>query len=601
MNNIRNFCIIAHIDHGKSTLADRLLEITKTIPQRKMREQYLDQMDLERERGITIKLQPVRMVWHNYILNLIDTPGHVDFFYEVSRSLAAVEGAILLVDATQGIQAQTLSTLSMALKEGLTIIPVVNKIDLANAQPEEVIKELSVLLKVKPEEVLKISAKKGTNVEKLLERIIKKIPPPQEKEDAPFRALIFDSRFDEYKGVIIYLKVVEGEIKKGEKIKLLASNRESEVLEVGFFAPDLKESASLKSGEIGYLITGLKDLKSCRVGDTVAQVEYKGTKIQVQPLPGYKEVKPMIFAGLYCQEGTNFEKLKDALEKLKLTDAALSFELENSIALGPGFRGGFLGLLHLEIIQERLRREFGLEVIITSPTPAYRVILKKNHKEIIVHSPQELPRPEEIEYVEEPWMKIEIITPEEYIGPLLKLIKDNRGKFVSLDYLNQNLLSLRKNVMIKGEIPLTSLIANFYDKLKSVSSGFASFNYEFADYRRTDIVRLDVLVAGELVEALSMIVYQDTAYSSARKIVRTLKENLPRQLFEVKIQGVIGGKIIASERIPPLRKDVIAKLYGGDVSRKKKLLKKQKRGKKRMKLMGKVSIPAKVYLKILSR
>jgi len=595
MDNIRNFCIVAHIDHGKSTLADRFLELTKTISKREMKEQILDQMDLERERGITIKLQPVRMRWQGYILNLIDTPGHVDFTYEVSRSLAAVEGAILLVDATQGIQAQTLFNLYLAIGQNLTIIPVVNKIDLPNARTEEVAKELANLLGIGEDEIIRISAKTGVNVEKVLKTVVEKIPPPKGKKNEPFRALIFDSKFDEYKGVLAYVRVVDGNLKRGDKIKMLGADKESEVVELGFFKPNLTTIDELKTGEIGYIATGLKEVGSCRVGDTVIKI---GTK--AKPLPGYKEIKPMVFAGFYCKEGSDFNDLKEALEKLKLTDAALTFQQEYSPALGPGFRCGFLGLLHLDIIQERLKREFGLDLIITAPTVNYRVIYKTEKKIDIIHSPQELPSPEKIEHIEEPWVKVDIITPERYIGTILKLVQEKRGKYSGIYYFNQE-IGTAKNVIINCEMPLASLVHDFYDKLKSVSSGFASLNYEFLGYKKADICKLNILLNGEIIEALAIITYKDSVYSEARKIVKTLKESLPRQLFEIKIQASVNGKIVAAERIPPLRKDVIAKLYGGDVTRKRKLLEKQKRGKKKMKTFGRVDIPPQVFLNLLKR
>jgi len=603
-NNIRNFCIIAHIDHGKSTLADRFLEFTKTIPKEKMRNQFLDQMDLERERGITIKLQPVKMVYNLgskiYHLNLIDTPGHVDFNYEVSRSLAAVEGAILLVDASQGVQAQTLANLHLALEQNLVIIPVINKIDLPNARVEDAKEELSKLLNIGKEEILECSAKSGMGIEKILEEVVKKIPAPSGDIKKPLRALTFDSKFDEYKGVIIYIRVVDGEIKRGDKIKFFATKQDSETIEVGIFLPQLKAEDNLKAGEIGYLATGLKEVSKCKVGDTV--VKFYEDNSSITPLAGYKEIKPMVFAGIYCKEGTNFQKLRESLEKLKLTDASLSFEPESSSALGYGFRCGFLGMLHLEIIKERLKREYNLDLVITTPSVAYKIGLKTSDsiqakKEIIIKSPQEFPDPSKILFIEEPWMKIEIIVPSSYMGAVMNFVQEARGKYVSLEYLTSNNLASR--IILKYEIPLSSLLFDFYDKLKSVSSGYASLNYDLFDYRRADLIKLDILVANKKVEPLSRLVYKDESYQIGRKIVESLKNVLPRQLFEVKIQAAIGGKVIASDRIPPLRKDVTAKLYGGDITRKMKLLEKQKKGKKKMKSFGKVDIPPEAYMAVL--
>lgn len=654
--NIRNFCIIAHIDHGKSTLADRFLEFTETVSKEKMRNQFLDQMDLERERGITIKLQPVRMIYKiknpkfnletnpgqnpkqiqnpngqnskqiksfenlnlefknylefsasglefadlEYILNLIDTPGHVDFNYEVSRSLAAVEGAILLVDASQGVQAQTLANLHLALEQNLVIIPVINKIDLPNARVEEVKEELSKLLNINKEKILECSAKSGIGVEKILEEVIKKIPPPSGDVKKPLRALIFDSKFDDYKGVIVYVRMVDGEIKRGDKIKFFATKQESEIIEVGVFLPQLKVKENLKAGEIGYLATGLKEVSKCKVGDTVIKFHEDGAFIK--PLTGYKEIKPMVFAGIYCKEGTHFQKLRESLEKLKLTDASLFFEPESSSALGYGFRCGFLGMLHLEIIKERLKREYNLDLIITTPSVAYKIGLKtfdnaQAPKEIVIKSPQEFPDPSKILFIEEPWMKIEIIVPSSYMGAVMNFVQEARGKYVSLEYLISNNLASR--IILKYEIPLSSLLFDFYDKLKSVSSGYASLNYDLFDYQKADLIKLDILVANKKVEPLARLVYKDESYQIGRRITESLKNVLPRQLFEVKIQAAIGGKIIASDRIPPLRKDVTAKLYGGDVTRKMKLLEKQKKGKKKMKTFGKVAIPPEAYIALL--
>ncbi|MCD6360716.1 MAG: translation elongation factor 4 [Armatimonadetes bacterium] len=651
--NIRNFCIIAHIDHGKSTLADRFLEFTKTISPREMKQQFLDQMDLERERGITIKLQPVRMAYRvsrtanrdeenskgtwaddkrlanndeqiqEYILNLIDTPGHVDFTYEVSRSLSAVEGAVLLVDATKGVQAQTLSNLYLAIEQDIVIVPVVNKIDLPNAETDRVAGELSDLLGISREEIILASAKRGIGVKEILKAVVEKIPPPTDSVDNPFRALIFDSVFDDYKGVVAYVRVFDGQIKSGDKIRMLAVKKESEVLEVGTFGPKFKPTDNLSAGEIGYIATGLKGTENCRVGDTIALLKIKSQKPtiknnedlkyeikEVEPLPGYKEIKPMVFAGIFCQQGDDFQKLREALQKLKLNDASLSFEPEQSFALGSGYRCGFLGLLHLEIIQERLKREYGLDLVITIPSVAYIITLRTGEK-VTVRSPRDLPGQTHIEYVEEPWMKIDVVVPEKYIGKIMRLVTENRGKYISTEYLsaNSDITSPHKQVIMRFELPLTTLLVNFYDKLKSVSSGFATLAYDFWGYKRTEVVKLDILVAGDLIEALSTIVYKDSVYPAARKIVKKLKEALPRQMFEIKIQAVLGyvpgprggGKIIASERIAPFRKDVTAKLYGGDRTRRMKLLEKQKKGKKKMKLLGKVNIPTEAFMAVLKR
>jgi GTP-binding protein LepA len=598
MINIRNFCIIAHVDHGKSTLADRFLELTNTVPPSKMHPQYLDRMPLERERGITIKLQPVTMKYSfnfkSYTLNLIDTPGHVDFSYEVSRSLAAVEGAILLVDASCGIQAQTLANLYLAKKQNLVIIPVINKIDLPNIDLEMVKDELSKLLKINPDEIICISAKEGIGVEKVLERVILDIPAPKGDISKPLKALIFDSIYDDYRGVIVFVRIFDGKIKAGEKIKMLKTKAEAEVLEVGIFNPDLETKEVLSAGEIGYIVTSLKEIEKCRVGDTITNLD-----VSIEPLEGYQEVKPMIFAGFYPEKGSDLEKLRKALLRLKLNDASLSFEPERSSAFGFGFRVGFLGLLHLEIVKERLKREYDVDLIISLPSVAYLVKFK-NGVEKYIQRAQELEDPSQLEEIFEPWSKLEIITPAKYIGPIMELVKNYRAKFLTIEYLSDE-MSEEKKAILHYEIPTALLLVDFYDKLKSVSSGYASMAYEFLDYRPADLVRLDIFVAGELVEPLSTLVYKDNAYQKGRKIVETLKDILPRQLFEVKIQAAIGGKIIASERIPPLRKDVTAKLYGGDVTRKMKLLAKQKEGKKRLLKLGKVNIPPEAYLAILKR
>ncbi|MFA5021073.1 MAG: translation elongation factor 4 [Patescibacteria group bacterium] len=586
---IRNFCIIAHIDHGKSTLADRMLEITGTVSKRDMKEQLLDQMDIERERGITIKLTPVRMAFGGVELNLIDTPGHVDFTYEVSRSLQAAEGAVLLVDATQGIQAQTLANLYLALDADLAIIPVINKIDLPNSQPEKVMAEICNLLGCKEAEVLKVSAKTGAGVEQLLNTIIERVPAPQRDSDQPLRALIFDSVYDEYRGVIAFVRIFGGQIKPGDKIKFVNNGRLGESLEVGHFAPQYVKDDLIDAGEIGYIVTGLHNVSQCRVGDTITLAADS-----VEPLPGYKQVKPMVFAGIFCKDGSDFNKLREAIEKLKLNDAALAYEPENSSALGYGFRCGFLGLLHLEIFQERLKREFGLDLVVTIPSVAYKVGFKNGEIKDL-YNPQDFPDPTFIDYVEEPIMKVDIFAPKQYLGAIMQLATEKRGIYINTEYLDEDLLILHYY------LPLTQLIVDFYDKLKSVSSGYASLNYDFYDYEKTEVAKLDILVAEEKVEALSLVAYKDSVNSIAKKIVATLKDALPRQQFVVKIQASLGGKIIASERISALRKDVTAKLYGGDWTRRAKLLEKQKKGKKKMMSIGKVDIPSDVFLKVLKR
>lgn len=593
MENIRNFCIIAHIDHGKSTLADRMLEITNTIEKRKMMDQILDRMDLERERGITIKLQPVTMAYKNYILNLIDTPGHVDFTYEVSRSLAAVEGAVLLVDATQGIQAQTLANLYLALDQGLTIIPVINKIDLPAANKEKTMHEIINLLGCKEEEILYASGKTGEGVAGILDRVIEAVPAPKAKSaESRLRALIFDSNYDEYKGVVAYVRVFDGSIKKGDQIKLIATNANSEALDVGVFKPDYKSTGELKTGEIGYIITGFKDVSECRVGDTVSIAR----DVNVEPLKGYAEVKPMVFAGIFPKEGNEYQELRDAIAKLKLNDAALVFETEHSNALGFGFRCGFLGILHLEVFQERLRREYNLDLIVTVPSVAYRVF-KKSGDSFIVRTPQQLPDTEVIEKIEEPWVTLDVITPKEFVGAVMSLAQDKRGIYKNTEYIDQSRLILHY------DIPMSTILTDFYDKIKSVSSGYASINYEFLGYREASVVKMDILVAEEPVEALATIVYEDEAFRRGKEIVETLKDNLPKQMFVIKLQAAVGGKIVAAERLSAMRKDVTAKLYGGDVTRKRKLLEKQKKGKKKMMSAGKgsVDIPSDTFIKILKK
>jgi len=594
MEKIRNFCIIAHIDHGKSTLADRMLELTNTIEDRKMKSQLLDRMDLERERGITIKLQPVTMDYDGYVLNLIDTPGHVDFTYEVSRSLAAVEGAILLVDATQGIQAQTLANLYLAMEQDLTIIPVINKIDLPAADKEKTKREIIDLLGCNEDEIVYASGKTGEGIKEVLDKVIDKVPAPQVvNEDYSLRALIFDSNYDEYKGVVAYVRVVDGQIKKGDKIKLMATGAESEALDVGIFKPDYKSTGILNSGDIGYIITGFKSVNECRVGDTITLL--KGAA-EVKPLQGYNEVKPMVFAGIFPKEGSEFKALREAIDKLKLNDSSLIYEPEHSDALGFGFRCGFLGILHLEIFQERLRREYGLDLIVTVPSVVYK-IYKKDGEELLIRTPQQFPEREIIEKTEEPWVKLDVITPKDFVGGIMSLAQEKRGVYRNTEYIDET------RAILHYDIPMSAILTDFYDKIKSVSSGYASINYEFADYREVKVVKLDILVAEEMVEALSTIVYEDDAFRRGKEILTALKDSLQKQMFVIKLQAAVGGKIIAGERLSAMRKDVTAKLYGGDVSRKRKLLDKQKKGKKKMMESGKgsVDIPSDTFVKILKK
>lgn len=589
MEKIRNFCIIAHIDHGKSTLADRMLELTKTVEERKMKNQILDQMDLERERGITIKLQPARMDWKGYELNLIDTPGHVDFTYEVSRSLAAVEGAILLVDASQGIEAQTLANLYLALDQNLVIIPVINKIDLPAADVPSTKKEIMNLLGCNEEDILLTSAKTGQNVGAILDAVIERVPKPKNTDADSLQALIFDSVYDEFRGVVIFVRIFAGQVKKGDKIKFAFSAEETEVLEVGFFKPQWVKSDSLKNGEIGYIITGVKNLDKAQVGDTIIL-----KNSQTPALAGYKSIKPMVYAGIFPQEGSEYQKLRDAIMKLKLNDASLVFEPASSQALGFGFRCGFLGLLHLEIFQERLRREFNLHLIVTTPTVAYKIQLR-NGEQFVLTTPSEMPDPSSIEHIEEPYMNIEVVTPTQYIGNLMSYITEVGGLPMNNEYLDEQRLILRY------QIPLSSILVDFYDKIKSSSAGYASLNYDFADYRKCDLVKMEILVAEEVVEALTTLVYREQAHRVGKNIVSKLKDMIPRQQFVVKVQASIGGKVVAGDKISALRKDVTAKLYGGDVTRKRKLLEKQKKGKKRMAQSGKVEIPQEAYLAVLKR
>ena len=589
-SKIRNFCIIAHIDHGKSTLSDRFLEITKTIEKRDMHAQLLDTMELEQERGITIKLQPARMEYQGHILNLIDTPGHVDFTYEVSRSLAAVEGAILVVDASQGIEAQTLSNIYLAMEHNLEIIPVINKIDLPHAEPEKVAQEIIDLLGVKREEIILASGKTGEGVDKILERVIEKVPAPIGDPKKPFRALIFDSFYDTYKGVVAYVRVIDGNLPKGQKLYMVSSKSGAESIEVGYMKPVFVPKEEIKTGEIGYIVTGLKDVSGARVGDTVTLAADK----DVEVLPGYKTVKPFVFAGIYTTEGDEYPMLREALGKLSLSDSSLSYEPEVSSALGFGFRCGFLGLLHMDIVKERLEREFNLDLIVTIPSVAYE-IEKTNREVIVINSPAELPEIMQIKEIREPWVKLEIVTPSTYIGVVMELISNRRGIFKTIDYLEAS------RVVIKSEMPLSQIVTDFFDQLKSISSGYASMSYEFIEYRPGDLVKVDIYIAETIVDTLSLLVHRSEAQSVGKNVVEKLKSLIPKQLFKVALQAAIGGKIIAREDISAMRKDVTSKLYGGDVSRKNKLLNKQKEGKKRMKKFGKVEIPSGVFMELLKK
>lgn len=596
-NNIRNFSIIAHIDHGKSTLADRFLELTNTVSKEDMKEQILDKMDLERERGITIKLAPVQMHYpynnEDYTLNLIDTPGHVDFSYEVSRALAAVEGTILLVDASQGIEAQTLAHLYQAIEHDLTIIPVLNKIDLPTADVERVEKEVRSLLGIAEDyPILRVSAKTGEGVEEILKKIIEMIPAPKISPNSPTRALIFDSYYDSYQGVIAYVRVFDGEINKGSSLKLLASGKSFQVLDVGYLKPDFSPQKYISNGQIGYIVTGLKDISVCRVGDTVGL-----SNVDVDPLPGYCESKPFVFAGFYSSSGEDYAELRESLAKLKLEDASLTFEPDNSPALGFGFRLGFLGMLHMEIVKERLEREYGLDLIVTSPSVSYEIKMKNNEVDTI-NSAMYLPEISEIAEIREPWASIEIIIPSNFVGQIMEYVQSKRAIYKKTDYLEDRLI-------LFYEIPLAELVLHFYDGLKSVSSGYASLNYEIIDYRAGILKRLDIIISGDRIDSLAEIVHESSLVKRSRMITEKLKELIPRQMFEVRIQAGTGitakgqGHIIASESIPAARKDVTAKLYGGDVTRKNKLLDKQKKGKKKMKRLGKVDIPSDVFIEML--
>ena len=590
MDNIRNFCIIAHIDHGKSTLADRMLEITGTVQKRDMKAQLLDQMDLEREKGITIKLQPVRMQWKDHELNLIDTPGHVDFTYEVSRSLQACEGAILIVDASQGIQAQTLANVYLAIEANLTIIPVINKIDLPAAEPDKVADEISSLLGCGPEEIIRISAKEGTDVEKVLDKVVEMVPSPTGKVEAPLRALVFDSVYDEYRGVILYVRITDGSLKKNEALTMFASQKDTIALECGHFNPTMSADEDLTCGQIGYIVTNFKTTADARVGDTVISKSSPAG----EALPGYKKVRPYVYAGFYPTSSEDYQNLKDALEKLTLNDSALEYDPESSVVLGFGFRVGFLGLLHLEIIKERLEREYNLSLVVTNPSVDYKVITN-NGVETDIKSAGELPDVTQIVEIKEPWMKGEIIVPSRFVGNVMQLITSIRGLQTNLDYIDEGL------ALISFQAPMANVLTDFYDNLKSTTSGYGSFSYDLDEYRTEDLVRVDILVAGEPVDSLSLIVHRSEAERIGNQVVLKLKDVIPRQLFEVSLQAAIGGKILCRENIRPMGKNVTAKLYGGDISRKKKLWAKQKAGKKKMKMIGKVEIPPEAFMVLLKK
>ena len=591
---IRNFCIIAHIDHGKSTLADRLIEKTGVMSLREMSDQVLDTMDLERERGITIKAQAVRMPYkakdgNTYILNLIDTPGHVDFSYEVSRALAACDGAILVVDASQGIEAQTLANVYLALEHDLEIIPVINKIDLPSAQPEFVKKEIEDVIGLDTSEAPMVSAKTGLNVEDVLEAVVKVIPPPHGNENAPLRALIFDSVYDNYKGALSFVRIMDGSVKVGDRIRMMSSGAEFDVTEVGYFRPgQLMPVNELLTGEVGYIGASIKEVADTRVGDTITNANDPAAEM----LPGYKQVQPMVFCGIYPADGSDYENLHDALEKLKLNDASLSFEPETSVALGFGFRAGFLGLLHMEVIQERLEREFDLDLITTAPSVVYHVV-KHDGTELYIDNPTNLPDPADIEYMEEPMVSAQIFSPSEYVGTIMELCQQKRGVYIDMKYIEAG------RVQIHYEMPLNEIIYDFFDALKSRTRGYASFDYELNGYARSELVKLDILLNGEICDALSIIVHKDRAYARGRAIAEKLKDVIPRQLFEIPIQAAVGGKIIARETVKAMRKDVLAKCYGGDISRKKKLLEKQKEGKKRMRTLGSVELPSEAFIAVL--
>ncbi len=591
--NIRNFCIIAHIDHGKSTIADRIMELTGQVSKRDMEDQLLDSMDIERERGITIKLTPVRMFYNaldgnEYVFNLIDTPGHVDFTYEVSRSLAACEGAVLVVDATQGIEAQTLANVYLALDNDLEIVPAINKIDLQSARIDETKKEIEEVIGLDTEGCPCVSAKEGTNIRDILEAVVRCVPPPQGDTEAPLSALIFDSYYDNYKGVILFVRVMDGSVKAGDKIKTFLSEKVYEVTETGVFAPRLQPIDSLTAGDVGYVAASIKSIQDVAVGDTLTNAE----KPAKEPLPGYKKVQPVVFCGIFPLDGSKFQDLRDAIQKLKLNDAALTFEPDNSAALGFGFRCGFLGLLHMEIMQERIEREFNLEIITTAPSVSY-LVHKTDGEEYYVDNPSHLPLASDIDYMEEPIVKAEIFTPPDYLGPIMDLCRDKRGVFGDMTYLDP------RRVKLNYRLPLNEIVYDFFDELKSRTRGYASFDYELAGYEKSKLVKLDILLNGEICDALSMIVHEDHAYSRGRTLCENLKDAIPRQLFEIPVQAAVGGKVIARETVKAVRKDVLAKCYGGDITRKKKLLEKQKEGKKRMRKIGSVEVPSEVFMEIL--
>ena len=592
--NIRNFCIIAHIDHGKSTLADRLIEMTGVLSKREMESQVLDNMDIERERGITIKSQAVRMNYkakdgNEYILNLIDTPGHVDFTYEVSRSLAACEGAILVVDSSQGVEAQTLANVYLALDSNLEILPVINKVDLPNARPDEIKKEIEDIIGIPAEDAPCISAKSGLNIEEVLERIVTDFPAPTGDKEKPLKCLIFDSFYDNYKGAVSYVRVVEGSVKPGDEILFMATNKKFVITELGYLEPGKYAPAEkLEAGDVGYIVASIKTVSDLNVGDTITKVSNPAK----EPLPGYKKANSMVYCGLYPLDGGDYEKLKDALEKLKLNDAALEYEPETSIALGFGFRCGFLGLLHLEIVQERLEREFDLDLITTAPSVIYKVY-KQDGELIELYNPIDLPPVQQISYIEEPIVKAEILLPKDYVGNVMEMCQNRRGTYLDMKYIDET------RVILYYELPLNEIIYDFFDTLKSKTKGYASFDYEFSTYRKSELVKLDIHIHGEPVDALSFIVHRDSAYARGKKMAEKLKTVIPRHLFEVPIQAVVGGKVIARETISAMRKDVLAKCYGGDVTRKKKLLEKQKKGKKKMRQIGNVEVPQEAFLAVL--
>src|SRR5438105_2144150 len=586
--HIRNFSIIAHIDHGKSTLADRILQLTETVSARDMREQVLDTMELERERGITIKAQAVRVAWKGHQLNLIDTPGHVDFTYEVSRSLQACEGALLVVDAAQGIEAQTVANAYLAIENELEIVPVVNKLDLPQADPDSAAAEVAALVGDEPERVLRISAKTGEGVESVLDAIVERIPPPAGDPGAPARALIFDSSYDQYRGVVAFVRVVDGSFSTRERLRAMAQGTRFEAEELGFFSPTMRAAETLTAGEVGYVVTGLKDVSRLRVGDTLTGEANPA----VQPLPGYKDVKPMVFAGLFPTDSDDYPALRDALERLKLNDAALMYEPETSQALGFGFRSGFLGLLHMEIVRERLEREFDLDLLVTAPNVAYRVRKQNEPEWLEVHTPSDLP--DAVDEVEEPYIKASIIVPKEFIGAVMELVNERRGRFDHLEYVSE------ARAHLTYELPLAEIVLDFYDQLKSRTRGYASFDYDYVGFRPGTLVRVDILVGGDAVDALSLIIHREFAYERGRQLVEKLREEIPRQLFDVAIQAAIGSRVIARETVKAKRKDVIAKCYGGDITRKRKRLEKQKEGKKRMKQVGAVEVPQEAFLAVLN-